>query len=40
MGSVPPLTDLFKMAGLELPSYLAGKPADAQPAAEEKKEVE
>ena len=25
MGSVPPLTDLFKMAGLELPSYLAAK---------------
>ena len=40
MGSVPPLTDLFKMAGLELPSYLAGKAADAQPAAEEKKEGE
>ena len=40
MGSVPPLTDLFKMAGLELPSYLAGKAADVQPAAEEKKEVE
>ena len=40
MGSVPPLTDLFKMAGLELPSYLAGKPADEQPATEEKKEVE
>ena len=37
MGSVPPLTDLFKMAGLELPSYLAGKAAevqDAEPAAE------
>ena len=42
MGSVPPLTDLFKMAGLELPSYLAGKPAaEEQPAAEaEKKEGE
>jgi len=25
MGSVPPLTDLFRMAGLELPSYLAAK---------------
>ena len=36
MGSVPPLTDLFKMAGLELPSYLAAK-ADDQ-SAEEKKE--
>ena len=41
MGSVPPLTDLFKMAGLELPSYLAGKAAEEQPAAEaEKKEGE
>ena len=41
MGSVPPLTDLFKMAGLELPSYLAGKPAEEQGAPdEEKKEVE
>ena len=40
MGSVPPLTDLFKMAGLELPSYLAGKAADEQPAEEAKKEVE
>ena len=40
MGSVPPLTDLFKMAGLELPSYLAGKAAEAQPAAEEQKEGE
>ena len=39
MGSVPPLTDLFKMAGLELPSYL-GKAAENQGAAEEKKEVE
>ena len=34
MGSVPPLTDLFKMAGLELPSYLAGKAAEEQPATE------
>ena len=32
MGSVPPLTDLFKMAGLELPSYLAGKAAETQEA--------
>ena len=29
MGSVPPLEDLFKMAGLQLPSYLKGK-ADEQ----------
>ena len=28
MGAVPPLQDLFKMAGMELPSYLKGK-ADA-----------
>ena len=40
MGSVPPLTDLFKMAGLELPSYLAGKPAEAQAPEAEKKEAE
>ena len=40
MGSVPPLTDLFKMAGLELPSYLAGKAADVQAAEEVKKEAE
>jgi len=25
MGAVPPLQDLFKMAGLELPSYLKGE---------------
>ena len=29
MGSVPPLQDLFNMAGMELPSYLKGKPAEA-----------
>ena len=41
MGSVPPLTDRLKRAGLELPSYLAGKPAEEQGAPdEEKKEVE
>ena len=35
MGSVPPLQDLFKMAGLELPSYLKGKDAEsAAPAVE------
>ena len=33
MKSVPPLDDLFKMAGMELPSYLKGKAekADEQP---------
>ena len=37
MKSVPPLDDLFKMAGMELPSYLKGKAAaDEQPAKEEK----
>ena len=39
MGSVPPLEDLFKMAGLNLPSYLKGKEAetkvDEQPKPEE-----
>lgn len=29
MGSVPPLEDLFKMAGMNLPNYLKG--ADNQP---------
>ena len=24
MGSIPPLDDLFKMAGMNLPSYLKG----------------
>ena len=37
MKSVPPLDELFKMAGMELPSYLKGKPQpDEQPAEEEK----
>ena len=30
MKSVPPLDDLFKMAGMELPSYLKGKAQDAE----------
>ncbi len=42
MGSVPPLQDLFNMAGMELPAYLKGKPAEAaapvQEAAPEKVE--
>lgn len=33
MKSVPPLDELFKMAGLELPSFLKGKPAE-EPAPE------
>jgi flotillin len=28
MKSVPPLDELFKMAGMELPSYLKGKPEE------------
>ena len=40
MGSVPPLQDLFNMAGMELPSYLKGKPAEdaAQPVEDVKAE--
>ncbi len=30
MQSVPPLEDLFKMAGMNLPSYLKGQPAEEQ----------
>ena len=38
MKSVPPLEDLFKMAGMELPSYLKGADRpDEQPAAAEEK---
>ena len=38
MGSVPPLEDLFKMAGMNLPSYLKGEPRSEaeEQAAEEK----
>ena len=33
MGSIPPLQDLFKMAGMDLPEYMKGKePADNQEA--------
>ena len=41
MGAVPPLQDLFKMAGMELPSYLKGKaeePAKVQDVEPEKVE--
>lgn len=40
MGSVPPLNDLFKMAGMQLPDYLKGeKPEDqAAPSADPKSE--
>ena len=37
MGAVPPLEDLFKMAGLQLPNYLKGTEAPAAEAAEEEK---
>jgi len=37
MGSVPPLEDLLKMAGMSLPNYLKGN-AEAAPAAEPKTE--
>ena len=37
MGAVPPLEDLFKMAGLSLPNYLKGTEAPAAEAAEEVK---
>jgi flotillin len=36
MQSVPPLDEIFKMAGMSLPSYLKGK-EEAKP--EEQKEV-
>jgi flotillin len=39
MGSVPPLQDLFKMAGLNLPDYLKGK-EDAHPKEPEKPKEE
>jgi len=38
MGSVPPLEELFKMAGMSLPGYLKGKPEEAPAAAETKAE--
>jgi flotillin len=38
MQSVPPLQDLFKMAGMDLPSYLKGPKADEQPQLETQEE--
>ncbi len=35
MQSVPPLEDLFKMAGMNLPSYLKGEPVEEQDVKEE-----
>ena len=40
MKSVPPLEDLFKLAGMELPSYLKGKGPEKQDGAEEIKAEE
>jgi len=40
MGSIPPLQDLFKMAGMNLPEYMKGKevaPEDQEPAKKEGK---
>jgi len=36
--SIPPLQDLFKMTGLQLPEYL-GRPVDSAPAPKQSKEV-
>jgi len=36
MKSVPPLDDLFKMAGMDLPSYLKGTPAKEEEPEEQK----
>jgi flotillin len=38
--SVPPLEDLFKMAGMNLPEYLKGKDKELEGKTEEKKETE
>ena len=35
MKSVPPLEDLFKLAGMELPSYLKGKSVETVEVKEE-----
>jgi flotillin len=40
MKTVPPLNDLFNMAGLNLPNYLKGsEPTDGQDAAPAKSEI-
>lgn len=39
MKSVPPLNDLFNMAGLNLPSYLKGKPEEHETPAEDAAEL-
>ena len=39
MKSVPPLNDLFNMAGLNLPSYLKGKPEEHETPAEDTAEL-
>ena len=40
MGSVPPLEELFKMAGMSLPNYLKGEAKEASAPAEEVKPAE
>jgi flotillin len=35
LGAVPPLQELFKMAGMELPSYLGVDKNEAAPATQE-----
>ena len=35
MGSIPPMQDLFKMAGMNLPDYIKGKEAEEAPEARE-----
>jgi flotillin len=40
MGAIPPLDELFKQAGLELPEYLKGKNPEAIKKAEEIKNIE
>jgi flotillin len=40
MGSVPPLEELFKMAGMSLPGYLKGEAKEAPAPAEEVKPAE
>jgi flotillin len=39
MGSLPPLDDLFKMAGMELPDYLKGKAEEAKAPASKPAEI-
>ncbi len=40
MGSIPPMQDLFKMAGMNLPDYIKGKEAEEVPEAREAEPAE